>query len=67
MMLQLCRLGRHAPIQRVLRDGIMRVSKTAAAKVANESLDDWFTLLGDSQISTKLKFYSQVRGLKLAG
>ncbi|XP_047739393.1 mediator of RNA polymerase II transcription subunit 13-like isoform X2 [Hyalella azteca] len=57
---QMCRLGRHAPIQRVLVDGIMRVSKTAAAKVANESLDDWFTLLDDSQISTKLKFYSQV-------
>uniref|UniRef100_A0A6A7FQQ3 Mediator of RNA polymerase II transcription subunit 13 n=4 Tax=Hirondellea gigas TaxID=1518452 RepID=A0A6A7FQQ3_9CRUS len=63
---ELCRLGRHAPIQRVLRDGIMRVGKTAAAKVANESLDDWFTMLGDSQISTKLKFYSQVCRHRLA-
>ena len=38
----------------------MRVSKMAASKVANEALDEWFSLLGDSQISTKLKFYSQV-------
>ena len=43
---ELCRLGRHAPIKRVLRDGIMRVSKRAAGKVANEASDDWFTLLG---------------------
>ncbi|RXG73010.1 Mediator of RNA polymerase II transcription subunit 13 [Armadillidium vulgare] len=52
---ELCRLGRHAPIRRVLRDGIMRVSKRAAGKVANEALDDWFTLLGDSQVFTKLR------------
>lgn len=59
-LIQLCRLGRHAPIRRVLRDGIMRVSKRAAGKVANEALDDWFTLLGDSQVFTKLRMYSQV-------
>ena len=57
---ELCKLGRHAPIQRVLRDGIMRVGKTAHAKVASESLDDWFSQLGDSHMALKLKFYSQV-------
>lgn len=57
---QLCRLGRHAPIQRVLRNGIMRISKVAASKVANEPLEEWFSLLGDSHMSTKLKVYAQV-------
>lgn len=60
---QLCRLGRHAPIQRVLRNGIMRISKVAASKVANEPLEEWFSLLGDSHMSTKLKVYAQVRSL----
>ncbi|XP_066986645.1 mediator of RNA polymerase II transcription subunit 13 isoform X2 [Macrobrachium rosenbergii] len=57
---ELCKLGRHAPIQRVLRNGIMRISKTAASKVANEPLEDWFSLLGDTHMSTKLKVYAQV-------
>ncbi|XP_050718287.1 mediator of RNA polymerase II transcription subunit 13-like isoform X1 [Eriocheir sinensis] len=57
---ELCRLGRHSPIQRVLRNGIMRISKTAASKVANEPLEEWFSLLGDSHMSTKLKLYAQV-------
>ncbi|CAL4061099.1 unnamed protein product [Meganyctiphanes norvegica] len=57
---ELCKLGRHAPIQRVLRNGIMRVSKNAASKVANEAFDEWFSLLGDSQMCTKLKVYAQV-------
>lgn len=63
---QLCRLGRHAPIQRVLRNGIMRISKVAASKVANEPLEEWFSLLGDSHMSTKLKVYAQVRSLVTA-
>ncbi|ROT72136.1 Mediator of RNA polymerase II transcription subunit 13 [Penaeus vannamei] len=57
---ELCKLGRHAPIQRVLRNGIMRISKTAASKVANEPLEEWFSLLGDSHVSTNLKVYAQV-------
>lgn len=57
---ELCKLGRHAPIQRVLRNGIMRISKIAASKVANEPLEEWFSLLGDSHMSTKLKVYAQV-------
>lgn len=59
-LVQLCRLGRHSPIQRVLRNGIMRISKTAASKVANEPLEEWFSLLGDSHMSTNLKLYAQV-------
>lgn len=39
----------------------MRISKTAASKVANEPLEEWFSLLGDSHMSTKLKLYAQVR------
>ena len=45
---ELCRLGRHCPISKVMRDGIVRVGKTAAAKVADHPIDEWFTLIGKS-------------------
>ncbi|KAK9512984.1 hypothetical protein O3M35_001282 [Rhynocoris fuscipes] len=57
---EVCRLGRHCPITKVLRDGILRVGKTAALKLANEPLDDWFSLLGDNNTSNMLKLYAQV-------
>lgn len=58
--LQVCRLGRHCPITKVLRDGILRVGKTAAVKLAKEPVDEWFTLLGDSTTTNMLKLYAQV-------
>ena len=41
-----CRLGRHRPLHDKLRDGIMRVGRTNAQKVADEQLDDWFHNIG---------------------
>lgn len=43
---ELLKLGRHCPISKTLRDGIMRVGKKAAQKVADKPVDDWFTFLG---------------------
>uniref|UniRef100_T1IJV1 Mediator of RNA polymerase II transcription subunit 13 n=1 Tax=Strigamia maritima TaxID=126957 RepID=T1IJV1_STRMM len=63
---EVCRLGRHCPITKVLRDGIMRVGKTAAKKLADEPVDEWFNLLGDSSIANKLKLYAQVCRYRLA-
>jgi hypothetical protein len=57
---QVCRLGRHCPITKVLRDGILRVGKTAALKLAKEPVDEWFSLLGDSSTAGLLKLYAQV-------
>ena len=40
------KLGRHCPITKVLRDGIMRVGKTSAKKLAEEPVDEWFNIIG---------------------
>ncbi|GIX70393.1 mediator of RNA polymerase II transcription subunit 13 [Caerostris extrusa] len=53
-------LGKHRPITKVLRDGIMRVGKTAASKVAEEPVSEWFNTIGDGPISNKLKLYARV-------
>ena len=46
-MYEFCHLGRHQPISKILRDGIMRVGKTAATKLSEEPVDDWFKLIGE--------------------
>ncbi|KAK7088057.1 mediator of RNA polymerase II transcription subunit 13-like isoform X2 [Littorina saxatilis] len=56
---ELCRLGRHVPFK-PLRDGIMRIGKNTAQKLTQDSVDDWFSLLGDNPIAPKLKLYAQV-------
>lgn len=43
---QMCRLGQHKPICKVLRDGIMRVGKTVAQKLTDELVSEWFNRLG---------------------
>jgi mediator of RNA polymerase II transcription subunit 13 len=43
-----------------LRDGILRVGKTAAVKLAKEPVDEWFTMLGDNPTTNMLKLYAQV-------
>nr|CAD7259219.1 unnamed protein product [Timema shepardi] len=57
---KVCRLGRHSPITKVLREGILRVGKSAATKLAKEPVDDWFNLLGDNPTTNMLKLYAQV-------
>ena len=43
---QTCKLGRHAPIAKTQRDGIFRIGKKYAEKVANEDVDSWFSEIG---------------------
>ena len=50
-----CRLGRHRPIVKRLRDGIMRV--TSGSKEVQ--VDDWFDGCGESPVAAKLKLYAQ--------
>ena len=57
---EVSKLGRHCAISKVLRDGILRVGKNAKNKLANEPLDEWFAILGDSETADMLKLYSQV-------
>ncbi|GFS56681.1 mediator of RNA polymerase II transcription subunit 13 [Nephila pilipes] len=63
---ELCRLGRHCPITKVLRDGIMRVGKGTAKKLADEPVDEWFNLIGDGPIASRLKLYAQACRYHLA-
>ena len=56
---ELMRLGKHCPIAKVLRDGIMRVGKTAAKNLSDQPIDSWFTHLGDGPVAGKLRLYAQ--------
>ena len=56
-------MGRHVPITNILRDGILKVGKKKAEKLANTETDRWFELIGDSATATLIKLYSQVRNL----
>ena len=43
-----------------LRDGILRVGKNSASKVADLEAERWFELIGDFPSAALLKLYSQV-------
>ena len=45
---ELCRLGKHCPISKDLRDGIIRISKKAASKLSEEPVNEWFTFIGEN-------------------
>lgn len=64
---EMCRFGRHVPYKG-LRDGILRVGKSAAAKLANEGhpVDEWFSNIGDSPIASLLRLYAKVCRYHLA-
>ncbi|CAB3370318.1 Hypothetical predicted protein [Cloeon dipterum] len=57
---ELCRLGRHCPINKQVRDGILKVGKSAASKLVREPVDEWFSTLSDSSTTSMLKLYAQV-------
>lgn len=59
-------MGRHAPISKQLRDGILRVGKSTAQKPVKQSIDDWFKLLGENHIGELLRLYAQVCNHRLA-
>ncbi|RWS28447.1 Mediator of RNA polymerase II transcription subunit 13-like protein [Leptotrombidium deliense] len=56
---EMLRLGKHCPIAKVLRDGIMRVGKTTAKNLADKPVDEWFNQIGDGNVASKLKMYAQ--------
>lgn len=51
-----CRLGRHAPVARISKDGIYRVPCGSRT----EPLDEWFRALPENTSTEILKSYSQV-------
>lgn len=63
---EVCRLGRHCPITKVLRDGIIRVGQNSAKTLGKAPVDDWFNVIGESALAAKLKLYAQVCGHHLA-
>lgn len=63
---EMCHFGRHVPITKVLRDGILRVGRSAASKLANDPVDEWFTNIGDSPVATLLRLYAKVCRYHLA-
>lgn len=55
-----CHLGRHRPIED-LRQGILRIGKQCLAKVNSDVvLDDWFKLLGNNNVSSKICMYARI-------
>ncbi|ODN04072.1 Mediator of RNA polymerase II transcription subunit 13 [Orchesella cincta] len=59
-MYEVCQLGKHCPVTKVLQDGIVRVGKTAATRLASEPLDEWFSMLPDIPVASILKLYAKV-------
>nr|KAF6282495.1 mediator complex subunit 13L [Myotis myotis] len=60
---EMCRLGQHKPICKVLRDGIMRVGKTVAQKLTDELVSEWFNQPWSNEENdnhSRLKLYAQV-------
>lgn len=57
---EMCKLGRHVPLNKVLKDGILRVCNNSKL-LSGEPIDDWFTVLGDSKVADMLKSYAKVR------
>ena len=56
------KLGRHTPITKALRDGILKVGAKRAGKLENEvEHDEWFSAIGDGENSELLRLYSKVR------
>ena len=56
------RLGRHCPVSDKIRDGMLRVGKTMAQKLADtevDKVDSWFKQIGDSPVAAKLRLYAQ--------
>lgn len=59
-------MGRHTPISKASRDGILRVGKSVTEKFSKQPVDDWFKLLGENQIGELLRLYATVCNHRLA-
>ena len=55
------KLGRHTPITKALREGILKVGAKRAGKLENETEhDEWFSSIGDAPMAELLRLYSKV-------
>ncbi|XP_058807219.1 mediator of RNA polymerase II transcription subunit 13 isoform X2 [Phymastichus coffea] len=79
---EICRLGKHTPIAKTVRDGILRVGKSTVQKLVTvngntgkqqqqqqqqeQQIDEWFKLLGENQIGEGLRLYAQACNNRLA-
>ncbi|XP_062844613.1 mediator of RNA polymerase II transcription subunit 13-like [Trichomycterus rosablanca] len=65
-----CRLGKHRPLSRVSRDGIVQVGSVESKKLEEDAVDEWITgpWAGQHQEDnlSKLKLYAQTCRQKLA-
>ena len=59
------RLGRHRPVAKKLRDGVMRVNWKRATAMREERVSDWFRGLGAHPVAAKLRLYAQVCRIQL--
>ena len=58
---QSLKLGRHTPITKALREGILKVGAKRAGKLENETEhDEWFSSIGDAPMAELLRLYSKV-------
>ncbi|XP_054167934.1 mediator of RNA polymerase II transcription subunit 13-like [Oppia nitens] len=63
---EMLRLGKHCPISKVLRDGILRVGTRTARMIGEEPIDEWFNQIGEGNIASKLRMYAQACRYHLA-
>ena len=60
-MFQSLKLGRHTPITKAMRDGILKVGSKRAEKLQDQTeQDEWFSAIGDCPNSDLLRLYSKV-------
>ena len=63
---QMLKLGKHKPIYKIAKDGLITVGKSTNSSANNTSgnkeyseLDDWFSHIGNGRVASKLKLYAQ--------
>lgn len=58
---QMLKLGKHKPIYKIAKDGIILVGKDGLKSSKEyQEIDDWFNNIGNGSIAAKLKMYAQL-------
>lgn len=57
---QSCNLGRHVPMAKSMRNGILRIGQKYASKVESEQVDSWFSDINELPEAAKIKVFAQV-------
>lgn len=55
-----CNLGRHVPMAKSMRNGILRIGQKYANKVESEQVDGWFSDISELPEASKIKVFAQV-------